>query len=107
MGKRIYRNPHGANRQIDQMKTRLNVGQKVLIYEDGIEVGVNPLPATAVNSGVSTHYKAGATYTYRPYRITQFYPNFILLTSEDGIYRRAISYYDMLLWSKPNLEVTA
>lgn len=103
----MYRDPHGANRQIDQMKTRLNIGQRLRIYEDGILVGCNPQPATAINQGVSQHNKAGATYIYRDYRIVQFYPNVVHLISEDGKYSRCMSYYDLLLWSKEGLEETA
>lgn len=86
MGKRAYKEPARANILIDQLKLRLYEGQRVRLFEDVSDYGVNPV------GSVKTQYAA------RLYTITQFFTNHILLTSASGLYRRSITYYDFLLW---------
>lgn len=86
MGRKAYKDPDGANIQIDQLKLRLYEGQGVRLFEDVSDYGVNPV------GGVKTQYAA------RLYTITQFFTNHILLTSASGLYKRSVSYYDFLLW---------
>ena len=86
MGRKAYKDPDGANRQIDQLKLRLYEGQRIRFLEDPVDYGANPLG------------NAKSQFVSRWYTITQFFTNHILLTSASGCYKRCVTYYDFLLW---------
>lgn len=82
-------NPHGANYRIRAMRNKLRVGDVVKVKEDIAEYGCNPEFSAAQDRS-----------SIRLYSIKRFYKNYILLQSIDGVYRRGITYFDMLRWGR-------
>lgn len=87
-------NKYGALPAIDRVKQSLIEGKEVVVLEDSLEFGHNPLGCA--RDGL----RSSKTTEYRHYICKKLYQNYVLLESVSGNYRRGITYFDLAKWGR-------